>query len=230
MPADHSVLVDLAPHCNNAGIASRYDPVADGLDGMGTIFCAERLPAAGTTIVCNGTPFVFPDTSDGMPDNIACEGQALPLPVGHYRALHILGICDWRTFAEPLLLEASDGTRTETSLALSDASQYQGLQYGEREALPCSLVTPDSLIPHVFLFGVSPPGAGYERMETRIEAGIWHQEIALEASRPLAGLVLPDNPSMHLFALTLEAVSKLRRDPEGPSVNPFYVSVREAST
>ena len=198
------ISVDLTPYCNNAGSASCCDSTADGLDGMGTIFCAERLPASGTTIVCNGTRFVFPDKSDGMPDNIACEGQDMPLPVGHYRALHVLGMCDWRAFAEPLQLKDPDGTCTETSLALSDAAHYQGLQYGEREALTCPLVTPDSLIPHVFLFGISPPGAGYEMTETHIEAGIWHQVISLEPSRPLAGIVLPDNPAMHLFALTLE--------------------------
>ena len=204
MPPDYSVIVNLAPHCNNAGIASCCDLGAYGLDGMGTIFCAERLPASGTTIAYNGARFVFPDKSDGMPDNISCEGQDIPLPVGYYRALHVLGMCDWRAFAEPLQLRAPDGTCTETSLGLSDASHYQGLQYGEREALTCPLVTPDSLIPHVFLFGIPLPGAGYEMTETHIEAGIWHQEISLETSRPLAGIVLPDNPSMHLFSLTVE--------------------------
>ena len=171
---------------------------------MGTIFCAESLPDSGTTIAYNGARFVFPDKSDGVPDNVACEGQDIPLPVGHYCALHVLGMCDWRAFEEPLRLKAPDGTCTETRLGLSDASHYQGLQYGEREALTCSLFTPDSLIPHVFLFGISPPGADYEMTETHIEAGIWHQVISLETSRPLTGLVLPDNSSMHLFALTLE--------------------------
>ena len=204
MPPDHSVIVNLAPHFNNAGIASCCDLGAYGLDGMGTIFCAESLPAPGTTIAHNGTRFVFSTKSDGVLDNISCEGQDIPLPVGYYRTLHILGMCDWRAFEEPLQLRAPDGTFTETRLGLSDASHYQGLQYGEREALTCPLVTPDSLIPHVFLFGIPLPGAGYEMTETHIEAGIWHQVISLEASRPLAGLILPDNPSMHLFALTLE--------------------------
>ena len=206
---DSLISVDLALHCNNAGIASCCDPTAEGLDGMGTIFGAERLPASGTTIAYNGARFVFPDKSDGVPDNISCEGQDIPLPVGCYRALHILGMCDWRAFEEPLRLKAPDGTCTETRLGLSDASHYQGLQYGEREALTCPLVTPDSLIPHVFLFGISLSGAGYEMTETHIEAGIWHQVISLEPSRPLVGIALPDNPSMHLFALTLEVYKKI---------------------
>ena len=165
---DSLISVDLAPHCNNAGIASCCDPAAEGLDGMGTILCAESLPVSGTTIAYNGIQFVFPDKNDGVPDNISCEGQDIPLPVGHYCALHVLGMCDWRAFEEPLQLKASDGTCTETRLGLSDASHYQGLQYGEREALTCPLVTPDSLIPHVFLFGISPPGVGYEITETRM--------------------------------------------------------------
>lgn len=200
---DRLISVDLVPYYNNAGIASCCDPTADGLDGMGTIFCAESLPASGTTIAYNGTRFVFPDKRDGVPDNISCEGQDIPLPVGHYRSLHVLGMCDWRAFEEPLRLKEPDGTCTETSLGLSDASHYNGLQYGEREAIECQLTTLDSLIPHVFLFGISLPSADYQMRETHIEGGIWHQVIPVEESRLLSSIVLPDNSSMHLFALTL---------------------------
>lgn len=204
----HPISVDLSPHLNNAGIASSGHRTTDGLDGLGTTFCAESLPASGTIITCQGTPFIFPDKSDGLDDNIACEAQEIALPIGAYRALHILGMCDWRAFEESFRLKAPNGTYMETPLGLSDASHYQGLQYGEREALTCPLVTPDSLIPHVVLFGIDLPDAGYEMTETRMEAGIWHQVIPIEPPRPLAGLVLPDNPSMHLFALTLIAAGE----------------------
>lgn len=200
--------MDLSPHINNAGIASSGHRTTDGLDGLGTTFCAESLPASGTTITCQGTPFIFPDKGDGLDDNIACEAQEIALPIGVYRALHILGMCDWRAFEEPLRLKAPNGTYTETPFGLSDASHYQGLQYGEHEALTCPLVTPDSLIPHVVLFGIDLPDAGYEMTETRMEAGIWHQVILVEPPRSLVGLVLPDNPSMHLFALTLIAAGE----------------------
>ncbi len=200
--------LDLSPHLNNAGIASAGHRTTDGLDGLGTTFCVESLPASGTTITCQGTPFIFPDKGDGLNDNIACEAQEIALPIGTYRALHILGMCDWRAFEEPLRLKALNGTYIETPLGLSDASHYQGLQYGEHEALACPLVTPDSLIPHVVLFGIDLPDAGYEMMETRMDAGIWHQVIPVEPPRPLVGLVLPDNPSMHLFALTVIATDE----------------------
>ena len=204
----HPISVDLSSHLNNAGIASSGHRTTDGLDGLGTTFCAESLPASGTTIICQGTPFIFPDKSDGLDDNIACEAQEIALPVESYRALHILGMCDWRAFEEPLRLKAPNGTYMETPLGLSDASHYQGLQYGEHGALTCPLVTPDSLIPHVVLFGIDLPNAGYEMTETRMEAGIWHQVIPIEPPRPLASLVLPDNPSMHLFSLTLIAAGE----------------------
>ena len=205
----HPISVDLSPHLNNAGIASAGHRITDGLDGLGTTFCAESFPDSGMTIICQGTPFIFPDKGDNLDDNIACEAQEIALPIGAYSALHILGMCDWRAFEESLRLKAPNGTYMETPLGLSDASHYQGLQYGEHEALACPLVTPDSLIPHVVLFGIDLPDDGYEMTETRIDAGIWHQVILVEPPRPLVGLVLPDNPSMHLFALTLIAACEV---------------------
>lgn len=202
MPFNSQVTVDLAPYFNNAGIASSCDPVADGLDGMGTIFRGEDLPAA-VTVDCNGTQFAFPDKSDGVHDNIACEAQEVSLPVGRYRALHVLGLCDWRSTAEIILLHSPDGSRTQATLGLSDASHYKGLQYGEREAFTSQLITPDGLVPHVFLFGIIPPGKGRQMYETHIEAGIWHQVIELKETLLLSRLGMPDNPSMHIFALTL---------------------------
>ena len=64
------------------------------------------------------------------------------------------------------------------------------------------LTTPDTSVPLSSLIGIPPPGAGCETKEARVEAGIWHQVIRLPGFGPLSGLVLPDNPSMHLFALT----------------------------
>lgn len=203
MRSKGQVTVNLVPYFNNAGIASSCDPAADGLDGMGTIFRAEDLPASGATVRCNGTSFLFPDKSDGTHDNIACEGQEILLPAGCYRALHVLGICDWRASAETILLHSPDGSHTQATLGISDASHYKGLQYSEREALTGQLISPDSLIPHVFLFGITPPGEGYQMQEMLIEAGIWHQAIELKETPLLSHLVMTDNPSMHIFALTL---------------------------
>ena len=203
MQSNGQITVDIASYFNNAGIASFCDPAADGLDGMGTIFRTEGLPVSGATVDCNGTQFAFPDKSDSVRDNIACEAQEVSLPVGYYRAIHILGLCDWRATAETILLHSPDGSCTQATLGLSDASHYKGLQYGEREAFTGQLITPDGLIPHVFLFGITPPGKGRQMYETHIEAGIWHQVIELKETLLLSHLVMPDNPSMHIFALTL---------------------------
>ena len=207
MPGGRPVPLDLSCHFNNAGIAPDGRPPGGGLDGMGTAFRAQSLPAPDGRILSLGTPFLFPGRRESK-DNIACEAQEIPLPPGPWPALHVLGMCDWRAFEEPLRLMAPDGTWVETRLGLSDATRYQGLQYGERVALSCVLMTPDTSIPLSSLIGTPPPGAGYERKETRIEAGIWHQVIDLHGPRPLAAIVLPDNPSMHLFALTLAAADE----------------------
>ena len=208
MPGARHAPLDLSPHVNNAGTAPAGRPATGGLDGMGTAFCAESLPAPGATIFSEGIPFVLAGRNPGSKDNIACEAQEIPLPSGVWRALHVLGLCDWRAFEEPLRLKAADGACAETRIGLSDAPRYQGLQYGERVALLCPLITPDSSVPLSSLIGIPPPEAGCETRETRVEAGIWHQVIHLPGPRPLSALLLPDNPSMHLFALTLAAADE----------------------
>lgn len=209
MPGARHAPLELSSHLNNAGIAPAGRPATGGLDGMGTAFRAESLPSPGATLLSQGIPFVPPGRSHGSNDNIACEAQEIPLPPGHWNALHVLGMCDWRAFEEPLRLKALDGTCVETRLGLSDAPRYQGLRYGESVALSCPLITPDTSVPLASLIGSSPPGAGYETRETRVEAGIWHQVIRLPGPGPLSGLVLPDNPSMHLFALTAVAAEEV---------------------
>ena len=211
MPRGRPVPLDLSCHFNNGGIAADGRPAEGGLDGLGTAFRSQSLPAPGGTILSQGTPFLFPGATPGSKDNIACEAQVIPLPSGVWGALHVLGMCDWRAFEEPLRLQASDGTLAETRLGLSDAPRYGGLQYGESAALSCPLMTPDTSVPLSSLIGSLPPEAGCETEETRIEAGIWHQVIDLPGPRPLTALLLPDNPSMHLFALTLAAADPASR-------------------
>ena len=199
-------IVDLSPYFDNEGISSVQQKVGGGLESLGTVFRAESLPESRTIITCNGIDFLFPDKSIGINDNIACEAQEILLPPGHYFALHVLGMSDWRAFEEILILNYLNGTCSEVLFGLSDASCYRGRLYGELEAIQCKLVTLDSLIPHVYLFGIPMPGEGYQMKEIETEAKIWHQVIPVETSWPLSGLTLPDNPSMHIFALTLCAM------------------------
>ena len=205
MPASRAITIDLSFYFNNTGIAPGGRPAEGGLDGMGAAFRAEDLQPPGGITAFQGTPFLFPGRSGRGMDNIACEGQEVPLPAGVFEALHVLGMCDWRAFEERLRLQAPDGGCEERSLGLSDAPRYRGLQYGEEEAVVCDLVIPDSVIPHIVLLGRPPPSEDYKMTATYLEAGIWHQVILLEEPRPLAKFVLPDNPSMHLFALTMIA-------------------------
>ena len=211
-PASYQLTIDLTPHFNNCGIACPQHRKSGDLDGLGTILCAESLPESRTEIACNGVGFLFPDKSDACNDNIACEGQEISLPDGHYDALHVLGMCDWRAFEERLILYFAEGTFAPKMLGLSDAPRYRGLLFGEREAIACRLVALDDLIPHVYLLGTLLPADDYQMRQMSLDAGLWHQIVPVESCRPLAGLVLPDNPSMHIFALTLTAAGDWHRE------------------
>lgn len=197
-------IIDLGPHLNNHGIARQADAGPGGLDGFGTAFAGPTLPRPGASVVRNGVGFLF--AGDGGPrgDNLACEGQRITFAPSRCTALHVLGMCDWRGFAEVLVLVYEDGIPAREVLGLSDGSCFRGRLFGEQEGLIGRLVARDSLVPHAVLFGIPIPEEGYQMHEMSIAGTIWHQVVPVQPSRVLVGCELPDNPAMHLFALTLE--------------------------
>ncbi len=58
-----------------------------GFDGKGNAIPAEMLP---TAIAYHGVEFKLAPAKTGMPDAVVAEGQAIPLPSGHYNRVYIL--------------------------------------------------------------------------------------------------------------------------------------------
>jgi len=191
--------LDLQPLFDNDGISWDADLGNGDFDGEGGTYPAEDLPPSNTLVEFQGIPFFFPDKEDGARNNVALEGQRLAVPVGGYRALHLLGAADSGSFAEWLEVEELAGGRERYCLGLSSWHGFEGPVFNERLGITCS--------------GFHSGDLGNTHTDGRVqrEVWMWVQAIRLEESRPIQALVFPDNPCMHLFAATLESAGEERR-------------------
>ena len=189
------VMVPLEDHFNNMGISFSESCHCGDFDGLGNSFPAEELPTFGEKVEFNSTPFLFPYKSDGAPDNIVLEGQQIAVPPAQYQALAVLGASDSARYAdgafEDHIYFCSRDKRQERRLRLKDWICIAEQRAGGREALRCPFMnTPSGQI--------SRSERGYETLPT-----LWLEEIALDARDYLYSIILPDNPCMHIFSMTL---------------------------
>ncbi|MFC7896918.1 hypothetical protein [Streptomyces sp. NPDC057381] len=149
----------------------------------GNAFPAAELPCGSLTRL-DGVPFRFPSADGVRPDHLRCRGQRIVLPAARADWIHVLGAAERRT-EDSLLLEYADGTARRQWLRLSDFWPQTGPRFGERLAFR----TGTMLYPRHEQHTMSP--------------SIWHQRVPVAVADGLRALVLPHNPAMHLFALTL---------------------------
>jgi hypothetical protein len=150
------------------------------LAGEGTAFDAGWLPS----------PFRFQNVGFELgsvgPDQdnvLSSAGQAVPLPPGNFAFLHLLLIgVDGATTAN-FVIQYADGSSQSVQRSVSDWTA-RTLQPGERRAVAA---------PVSFADGDDKYGSFQ----------IVHQAIALDPSRMVQTLVLPQNPDLRIFAATL---------------------------
>jgi hypothetical protein len=179
---DRFVILDLEPHFNNDGVSWARNLVDGGFNVWGISYPAEALPAAGSVVVWD-VPFVFPSKDDGRPNNMAMEGQRLPVPPGRYRWLNLLGASENR--CEDLITLVHAGGPEKVFLGLADWWTGGTPYFGERVAFRSETAHYPS---HV---------------QERMPLTLWFQRLRLDESRALKAIAWPDNPAMHVFSLTL---------------------------
>jgi hypothetical protein len=85
-----SCAVDLSSDYDLDGVATLSQPSQGDLDGKGSSYAADLLPAAGPTTL-GGVTYQAPSTS-GTDDNfVTADGQTVALPKGNYGRLQVLG-------------------------------------------------------------------------------------------------------------------------------------------
>jgi hypothetical protein len=175
------VFVDLSPAMNNRGIASGPTGSGGGFNIWDNAFPADELPDPGSICVVAGIPFRFPVTTHAA-DNVRCRGQLVPLPSGRHRWLYVLGAAERRT-EDLLQLHGADGRVRSQWLRLSDFWPDTPARFGDLQAFRCTRM----LYPRHVQRAMAPT--------------IWQQRVPVTIDEPVA-VELPDNPAMHIFAIT----------------------------
>ena len=176
-------LLDLTRYADNTGITPPERLSAGAFNVWGNTFPSDELPAPGPVVV-DGIPFRFPAGPAGEPDNVRCSGQLIELPAGRYDWIQLLAAAERRT-EDQLLLHYRDGAVDPEWLRVSDFWPQTGSRFGESAAYSCSRMH-------------------YPRhIERTMGPTIWRQRVPVPRESELTAIRLPDNPAIHLFAMTL---------------------------
>ncbi|MER7515583.1 hypothetical protein [Streptomyces sp. NPDC126499] len=188
MPAPSAIdrlceTVDISAHLDNTAISAATNTKAGAFNVWGNSFAAEYLPAGGSLVHVAGVPFRFPPVCDG-PDNIRCAGQFLALPEGRYDWIHVLAASE-RRCEDTVELHFADGSVDAEALRVSDFWSAPAW-FGEVKAF-------ESLVMHY-----------PHHVQRDVSAVMWAQRVPVTRRAGLAGVRLPRNVAVHVFALTLQ--------------------------
>ncbi len=174
--------VELTGLTDNAGIRPDERRDTGGFNIWSNTFPAGSLPPAGGTVQVAGVPFRFPISAPG--DNLRCRGQRIEVTPGRYDWIYLLAAAERRS-EDQIVLHHTDGTRTRQWLRVSDFWPQTDARFGELLAYRC-----DRLL--------------YPRhVQTNMHPSIWCCRTGISSATPVTVLELPDNPAIHLFALTM---------------------------
>jgi hypothetical protein len=174
--------VDLSSYFDNRGITRRDDLSGGAFNIWSNTFPAGELPS-GPVIISGGLRFRFPDSGPAG-DNLRCTGQLLEVPPGRYEWIYLLAAAERRT-EDSVLLHFSDGSVDPEWLRVSDFWPETPGRFGEQESLRCrSLHYP-------------------RHVQAPMGPAIWRERVPVPRESVLTAVRFPDNPAIHVFALTL---------------------------
>nr|AGS49850.1 hypothetical protein [uncultured bacterium esnapd17] len=176
--------VDLSGHLDNIGLTMPDQLAAGALNVWGNSLPAGALPAGAVEV--GGVPFVTAGGDGSRPDNVRCAGQLLDLPPVAGSWLHVLATSE-RRCEEELHVHYADGAVDPEWLRVSDFWPAAA-HFGEVAAARTGAMH----YPH--------------HIQGDLGGQIWATRVPATRGGTLAALRLPDNPALHLFALTVETV------------------------
>jgi hypothetical protein len=176
-------IIDLSDHLDNVGTTSTGNTDAGRFNVWGNSFAADGLP--GGRVVVDAVPFVLPEPGSGAPDNVRCNGQYIPLPAQDDRA-------DW------IYLLAAGERRVEDEIALhftDGAVDFEPVRVSDFWAAPPAFgeTLAFSTLMHYPI-----------HTQFGVPATIWCQRVPVTRRAALAGLGLPENLALHIFAATVQ--------------------------
>ncbi|HEY4019187.1 MAG TPA: hypothetical protein VGM75_10905 [Pseudonocardiaceae bacterium] len=166
---------------DNCGITTD-DRLGEGaLNVWGNSLPAHSLPTG--EVLVHDIPFLFSGAGVAA-DNIRCGGQRLALASAATDWLHLLAASERRT-EDVVQLHYADGACDPEWLRVSDFWPAQP-RFGE-------------------LLAFRSTGMHYpHHWQSNLDGQIWLTRIPVPRRTPLASVQLPDNPAIHVFAMTLQ--------------------------
>ena len=156
-------------------------------DGTGWDFPAEELPDSNADFIFMGREkikYKFGSKKDGDNNTVECTGQTIPLPNGRYDKVQILASMHNGSGKSDFIFKYTDGTSETRQLAYSD--WWGGKAVFDDEPV---IVT----------------GSHNEKAGTRLPGvGIFSQTVNVDPTRILYKVTLPNEPRLHIFAVSLE--------------------------
>ena len=178
--------VDLGAHFDNRGITPQSELDQGGFNIWSNTFPAEDLPEPGGTVVLGDVPFRFPAPNAAGQDNFRCARQHISLPVGRYDWLYLLATAERRS-EDVIALHHADGSVDPEWLRVSDFWAETPAHFGEQVEVRChSLHYP-------------------RHVQGNMAPVIWRTRVPVPRELDLVSVSMPDNPAIHVFALTLLA-------------------------
>ncbi len=152
----------------------------------------ELLPNSNERIFVNKTPFIFPDKSDDVYDNFTCEEQFISFPQGYYTHIHMLGLSEWGDFEDIIKILLDDEEKGECKIFFLDWSRKFSSD-GKMIRFDFDNKYDNSCFP-AFKSVIS----NYDTQS------IFYNNCSLiNNSKEINSIILPYNPNMHIFAITL---------------------------
>lgn len=184
-PTAGYVAVELRPWFESVGFTAR-DRLADGAFNIwGNTLPVEDLSGPDPFLHAAGAWFAFPRFAPDGSDHLRCAGQLVPVPPGGYDWLHVVAAAERHTEDE-VFLHFRDGAVDPEWLRVSDFWPETSARFGECVARRF----PDLHYPRHVQKGFQPV--------------LWWQRIPVPRLAQLSAVRLPDNPAIHLFAMTCQ--------------------------
>ncbi len=195
--------VDLTKYFNVIAATSDRRRSSGDFDGLGNTFPAESLPpdlsGDSLEVYPSGyytTPafsaglkqitFRYPPKSGGLAKALACRGQSIALSGGMAARLHILGAGTGAGLSGSVTVAFADGHTESHPLTMS--SWLEAPSHGEAEGF---------VAPHLH----TPRGDNPSQ-----PVHLHHYVLPLSQPSEVTSILLPDNPEMKIFAITLESL------------------------
>lgn len=166
------------------GIAAGHTSAGAAFNIWGNAFPADDLPPPGTPVRLGGSWFWMPPADRDRPDHLRCRGQRIALDGQPIDWIYLLAAAERRT-EDPVRLSYADGGVRPQWLRVSDFWPETAPRFGESLAVRCRRL----IYPRHSQAGMAP--------------AIWTQRIGVAVPDGVVAMTVPDNPAVHLFAVTL---------------------------